>query len=115
MLITVNYVKTIDNRMKIYNLYSDEECDNIGYVCSYKSQDSDLHFNCFFIVNGDLSGLYRYSEDETLEVCLEKLQCDISFFYEDVELIYNGETIKDECPDDNIDSSILERLPFEQK
>lgn len=114
MLITVNYVKTIDNRMKVFKLVSDVQDEELGYVCSYQSQDTDFNSNSYFIVNGKLRGLYYVKENSTLQECLESLKRITTFFYNDVELIFNGESIKEDCPEDNIDSSILERLPFDQ-
>lgn len=115
MELHVNYVRTIDNRMKVFKIVSNEHEEELGYVLSYLSQDSGYQANGYFIVNGKIRGLSYLDETTTFQDCLVHLVHMFTYFYEDVELIYNGETIKDECPDDNVDSSILERLPFEQK
>lgn len=112
MELHVNYVRTICNRMKVFKLVSNEH-EEFGYVLSWWSQDSGYQANGYFIVNGKLQGLSYLDETTTLQDCLAHLVHMFTYFYEDVELIYNGETFKDGDPDDNIDSSILDSLPFE--
>lgn len=111
MELHVNYVRTIDNRMKIFKIVSNEYDGELGYVLSYWSQDSGHEANGYFIVNGKMRGLYYAKENSSLQDCLENLKLYTSFFYDDVELVFNGKRSKD----DNVDSSILDSLPFEQK
>ena len=115
MELHVNYARTIDNRMKIFKVVSNEYDGELGYVLSYWSQDSGYQANGYFIVNGKMRGLSYLDETTTLQDCLSHLVHMFTYFYEDVELVYNGETIKDESPSDDVNSSILERLPFDQK
>ena len=96
MLINVTYIKTIDESMKIFKIECNEEDEDFGFVCSYKSKYEDYHSNGFIIINGKLRGLYHNSEQETLQECLEHLVRIMSPFYGDVELIYNGETFTGE-------------------
>ena len=94
MELYVKYARTIDNRMTVYKITSNESDEGLGFVCSYKSHDDGFYSNSYVIVNGDLAGLYHYSEDETLQECLQHLVKIISCFEDHTELHFEGKTIK---------------------
>lgn len=96
MELYVKYARTIDNRMTVYKITFNESDEGLGFVCSYKSHDSKFFSNSYIIVNGDLAGLYRYSETETLQECLQHLVNIINCFdvYDCTELHFEGKETK---------------------
>ena len=97
MELYVKYARTIDNRMTVYKITSNQSDEGLGFVCSYKSHDDDFFSNSYVIVNGDLAGLYHYSEDETLQECLQHLVKMIACFDGCLELQYECGTTKSDA------------------